>query len=144
MKNYLNEYILLIRVEKNLSPRTCEAYKRDLNHYLNFILKKRVKNVSEITQMHIREYIRALNKKDLAPKSIARILSSIRLYHKYLITENIVLENPTLALSSPKSPQNLPLVLNENEISSIVEKIDESSQYGKRDKAIMIQYLKIR
>ena len=137
MKNYLHEYILLIRVEKNLSPRTCEAYKRDLTHYLNFILEKKVENISKITQMHIREYIRALNEKELAPKSIARIFSSIRSYHKYLASENIVSENPTLVLSSPKSPKKLPTILNENEISVIIEKIDESSQFGKRDKAII-------
>ena len=137
MKNYLHEYILFIRVEKNLSPRTCEAYKRDLTHYLNFILEKKVENISKITQMHIREYIRALNEKELASKSIARIFSSIRSYHKYLASENIVSENPTLVLSNPKSPKKLPIILNENEISVIIEKIDESSQFGKRDKAII-------
>ena len=137
MKNYLHEYILFIRVEKNLSPRTCEAYKRDLTHYLNFILEKKVENISKITQMHIREYIRALNEKELVSKSIARIFSSIRSYHKYLASENIVSENPTLVLSNPKSPKKLPIILNENEISVIIEKIDESSQFGKRDKAII-------
>ena len=137
MEDYLQEYLVTIRVEKNLALKTIEAYNRDLGHYLTFIKNKNVKVISKVTQMHIREYMRDLNEKGLAPKSITRIFSSIRSYHKYLTAEKIVVENPTLALSSPKSPKKLPSVLNVNEITNIIEDIDESSQFGKRDKAII-------
>ena len=137
MKDYLKEYLDALRVEINLSSMTCEAYKRDLNDYLTFIKSKKTKEIFEITQMHIREYIRELNKKGFASSSIARRFSSIRSYHKFLIAEKVTDQNPTLILSTPKSPKKLPNVLNEIEISKIIESIDESTQFGLRDKAII-------
>ena len=127
----------MLRVERNVSPRTFEAYQRDLNQYLAFIVKKGVKTLDEISQMHIREYIRALNHRGLASSSIARIFSSIRSYHKFLSAEGIIKENPTLVLTSPKAPKKLPEVLSETEIDAITKAVDESSQFAKRDKAII-------
>ena len=137
MKDYLKEYLDALRVERNLSSMTCEAYKQDLNDYLKFIKSKKTKEIFEITQMHIREYIRELNKKGFASSSIARRFSSIRSYHKFLIAEKLMDQNPTLILSTPKSPKKLPSVLNEIEISKIIDSIDESTQFGLRDKAII-------
>ena len=127
----------MLRVERNLSPRTLEAYQRDLKHYLSFIVDKDIISLSNISQMHIREYIRSLNEKGLAASSIARIFSSIRSYHKFLSAENYVNENPTLILTSPKAPKKLPHVLMEEEISAIINAVVETFQYAKRDKAII-------
>ncbi len=137
MKDYLEEYLDALRVERNLSSMTCEAYKHDLNDYLKFIKSKKIKEIFEITQMHIREYIRELNKKGFASSSTARRFSSIRSYHKFLIAEKIMDQNPTLILSTPKSSKKLPSVLNEIEISKIIDSIDASTQFGLRDKAII-------
>ena len=127
----------MLRVERNLSPRTLEAYQRDLKHYLSYIIDKDIVFLSNISQMHIREYIRSLNEKGLAASSIARIFSSIRSYHKFLSAENYVNENPTLILTSPKAPKKLPHVLMEEEISAIINAVVETFQYSKRDKAII-------
>ena len=134
MKEYLKEYLITLRIERNLSPKTCDAYKRDLTDYLRYI---KTEKITKITQMDIRNYIRELNKRKLAPSSISRRFSSIRSYHKFLTAEELMNDNPTLILSGPKSPKKLPSVLSENEISSIINCIDESSKFGKRDKAII-------
>jgi integrase/recombinase XerD len=137
MDTHFQDYLTMLRVERNLSPRTLEAYQRDLKHYLSFIIDKGVILLSNISQMHIREYIRSLNEKGLAASSIARIFSSIRSYHKFLSAENYVNENPTLILTSPKAPKKLPQVLMEEEISAIINAVVETFQYAKRDKAII-------
>ena len=137
MDTHFEDYLTMLRVERNLSPRTLEAYQRDLKHYLSFIVDKDIISLSNISQMHIREYIRSLNKKGLAASSIARIFSSIRSYHKFLSAENYVDENPTLILTSPKAPKKLPYVLMEEEISSIINAVVKTFQYSKRDKAII-------
>ena len=137
MDTHFQDYLIMLRVERNLSPRTLEAYQRDLKHYLSFIVDKDIISLSNISQMHIREYIRSLNEKGLAASSIARIFSSIRSYHKFLSAENYVNENPTLILTSPKAPKKLPHVLMEEEISAIVNAVVETFQYAKRDKAII-------
>jgi len=137
MDTHFQDYLTMLRVERNLSPRTLEAYQRDLKHYLSFIVDKDIISLSNISQMHIREYIRSLNEKGLAASSIARIFSSIRSYHKFLSAENYVSENPTLILTSPKAPKKLPHVLMEEEISAIINAVVETFQYAKRDKAII-------
>ena len=137
MDTHFQDYLTMLRVERNLSPRTLEAYQRDLKHYLSFIVEKDIISLSNISQMHIREYIRSLNEKGLAASSIARIFSSIRSYHKFLSAENFVNENPTLILTSPKAPKKLPHVLMEEEISAIINAVVETFQYAKRDKAII-------
>ena len=137
MDTHFQDYLIMLRVERNLSPRTLEAYQRDLKHYLSFIVDKDIISLSNISQMHIREYIRSLNEKGLAASSIARIFSSIRSYHKFLSAENYVNENPTLILTSPKAPKKLPHVLMEEEISTIINAVVETFQYSKRDKAII-------
>jgi len=137
MDTHFQDYLTMLRVERNLSPRTLEAYQRDLKHYLSFIVDKDIISLSDISQMHIREYIRSLNEKGLAASSIARIFSSIRSYHKFLSAENYVNENPTLILTSPKAPKKLPHVLMEEEISAIINAVVETFQYSKRDKAII-------
>ena len=137
METHFQDYLTMLRVERNVSPRTFEAYQRDLNQYLAFIVKKGVDTLGEISQMHIREYIRTLNDRGLATSSIARIFSSIRSYHKFLSAEGIIKENPTLVLTSPKAFKKLPEVLSETEIDAITKAVDESSQFAKRDKAII-------
>ena len=137
MDTHFQDYLIMLRVERNLSPRTLEAYQRDLKHYLSFIVDKDIISLSNISQMHIREYIRSLNEKGLAASSIARIFSSIRSYHKFLSAENYVSENPTLILTSPKAPKKLPHILMEQEISAIINAVVETFQYAKRDKAII-------
>ena len=134
MKNYLKEYLTTLRVERNLSPRTCDAYKRDLEDYLAFVKKEKI---SKISKMDVRNYIRHLNKKGLAPSSISRRFSSIRSYHNFLTAEKLMEKNPTLILSSPKLAKKLPVVISEHEISAIIKCIDDSTQFGKRDKAII-------
>ena len=137
MDTYLKDYITMLRVERNLSPKTLEAYQRDLNQYLISIKERNIQNIAEITQRHVSEYIRSLNKKGLAASSIARIFSSIRSYYKFLSAEKIINENPMLVLVAPKVSKKLPNILSENEISLITKSINESSLFCKRDRAII-------
>ena len=134
MKDYLKEYLTTLRLERNLSPRTCDAYKRDLEDYLAYVKKGKI---SKISQIDVRNYIRNLNKKGLAPSSISRRFSSIRSYHSFLTSEKLMEKNPTLILSSPKLAKKLPVVISEHEISTIINCIDNATQFGKRDKAII-------
>ena len=138
MNDYFQDYLIMLRVERNVSANTIDAYRRDLKQYLGYIIDDlEIKSLYNISSDNIRDYIRNLNNQGLAPKSIARIISSIRSYHNFLSSEQIIKENPALNLDTPKIPKKLPLVLSEKEISDIIKAIDDAYQFAKRDKAII-------
>ena len=137
METHFHDFLTMLRVERNVSIHTIDAYKRDINQYLMYLGDLDIKNLSDVKSTHIRDYIRILSDGGMAPASISRIISSIRTYYRFLSSENILDENPVLLINNPKLPKKLPDVLSEKEISLIIDAIQESSQFYQRDKAII-------
>ena len=137
METHFHDFLTMLRVERNVSTHTMDAYKRDINQYLMYLDDLDIKNLSDVKSTHIRDYIRVLSDGGMAPASISRIISSIRTYYRFLSSENILDENPVLLINNPKLPKKLPDVLSEKEISLIINAIRESSQFYQRDKAII-------
>ena len=137
METHFHDFLTMLRVERNVSTHTMDAYKRDINQYLVYLGDLDIKNLSDVKSTHIRDYIRILSDGGMAPASISRIISSIRTYYRFLSSENILDENPVLLINNPKLPKKLPDVLSEKEISLIINAIQESSQFYQRDKAII-------
>ena len=137
METHFHDFLTMLRVERNVSNHTMDAYKRDINQYLMYLDDIDIKNLSDVKSTHIRDYIRILSDGGMAPASISRIISSIRTYYRFLSSENLLDENPVLLINNPKLPKKLPDVLSEKEISLIINAIQESSQFYQRDKAII-------
>ena len=137
METHFHDFMTMLRVERNVSTHTMDAYKRDINQYLMYLGDLDVKNLSDVKSTHIRDYIRLLSDGGMAPASISRIISSIRTYYRFLSSENILDENPVLLINNPKLPKKLPDVLSEKEISLIINAIQKSSKFYQRDKAII-------
>ena len=137
METHFHDFLTMLRVERNVSNHTMDAYKRDINQYLMYLGDLDLQNLSDVKSTHVRDYIRVLNDGGMAPASISRIISSIRTYYRFLSSENILNENPVLLINNPKLPKKLPDVLSEKEISLIINAIQESSKFYQRDKAII-------
>ena len=137
METHFHDFLTMLKVERNVSIHTMDAYKRDINQYLMYLGDLDIKNLSDVKSTHIRNYIGVLSDGGMAPASISRIISSIRTYYRFLSSENILDENPVLLINNPKLPKKLPDVLSEKEISLIINAIQESSQFYQRDKAII-------
>ena len=137
METHFHDFLTMLRVERNVSDHTMDAYKRDINQYLMYLGDLDLQNLSDVKSTHVRDYIRVLNDGGMAPASISRIISSIRTYYRFLSSENILNENPVLLINNPKLPKKLPDVLSEKEISLIINAIQESSKFYQRDKAII-------
>ena len=137
METHFHDFLTMLRVERNVSTHTMDAYKRDINQYLMYLDDLDIKNLSDVKSTHIRDYIRVLSDGGMAPASISRIISSIRTYYRFLSSENILDENPVLLINNPKLPKKLPDVLSEKEISLVINAIQKSSQFYQRDKAII-------
>ncbi|MFQ6676951.1 MAG: site-specific tyrosine recombinase XerD [Fidelibacterota bacterium] len=137
MEAHLYDYITMLRVERNLSLNTIEAYRRDLKNYISYLEDRGLKSISGIKQKHIRGFIRELADAHLSPASIARIFSSIRTYHSFLSTEHFSNTNPSQLLEAPKLPRKLPEILTVQEVDDILDAVDRSAKLGKRDLALL-------
>jgi len=138
LNKFLKDYITHLRIERNLSQNTIDAYQRDLTRYLNFIEKfESINDLNKVKQKHVRQFIRKLKKVHLMETSVNRILSSIRSFHNYLAGEEILKENPLLSMDTPKIRRKLPTVLTPQEIDEILKAVDTSSKIGIRDLAVL-------
>ena len=137
MEAHLHDYITMLRVERNLSLNTIDAYKRDLKNYVSYLEAKGLSNLKAIKQKHIRGFIRELSDAHLAPASISRVFSSIRSYHSFLNAELWVENNPSQLLEAPKLPRKLPEVLTVQEVDDILDAVDEAAPLARRDLALL-------
>lgn len=133
----IHNYLEFLRLEKNLSPQTIVSYEFDVAKYCNFLVHAGIQSASEITDEHISKFLASLHRQHLSARSIARTLSTIRGFHKYLFTEEEVTDDPTQVIDSPKQEKNLPDVLSVQEVDEILKQPDTSTNLGIRDRAIL-------
>lgn len=133
----LQNYLDFLRLEKNLSPHSLTSYKFDFNKYRTFLIHSGVKNASGVTEGHISQFLITLHRRKLSPRSIARTLSAIRGFHRYLLGEEEVKNDPTQIVDTPKQERVLPEVLSISEVDEILKQPDTSDRLGIRDRAIL-------
>lgn len=135
---HLKEYLTYLRVERNLSHNSLDAYSRDLDRYLNFLSTKlKIDNLKTVHSRHIQKYNRTLNDLHLSPASITRSFSAIRNYYSFLVNEKYLSKNPALNLHTPKISRKLPKVLTVAEVDSILGNVDTANKFGIRDLALL-------
>ncbi len=137
MNEYLNQFLNYINFEKNLSDNSIFAYKTDLDRYLAYLNAQHISRPEHIQARHIHRLIQVLSEMGLAPSSLARNLSSIRSFHKFLYTEDLVQTDPTEHIEGPKLRRHLPTVLTFAEIEKILSEIDVTSSLGLRDRSML-------
>lgn len=139
IQNLLKEYLYYLKITKNLSKNTIISYQNDISDYLTFLTQNyQIKRMDLVTKEQVNKYLMKLKRNDLNPKSITRKLSSISSFHQYLLVEKIVDENIITKIPKPKVEKNLPVVLNEEEVSRLIEiSIQEKSPLDLRNKAMI-------
>lgn len=136
MLSVADDYHIYLKLEKGLSSNTIEAYERDLLKLNSYLADAHVAPEQAGTEI-LRDFIIEISSLGIHPRSQARILSSIKSFYHFLIYRNILDNDPTELLESPKTGLRLPEVLSLAEINSIVEAIDLSKPEGQRNKAII-------
>ncbi len=112
----LSEYLEFLEIEKGLSENTLEAYRRDLEDFLEFCNVE----IDQIQRTQINGYIRNLREKNFAPTSVMRKMASLRGFFKWLCANEYCTKNPTETLEQPKIPKRLPKVMTLQEIEEIL------------------------
>ncbi len=123
-------------LEKSLSNNSIEAYMNDLNKLLRFLDNEKIK-VNEVTLDILQQFLAMLYDLGISPRSVSRIISGIKSFYNYLLTDNYIDKNPSELLESPKTGLKLPTVLSVQEIDALMSVIDLSSKEGRRNKTIL-------
>jgi integrase/recombinase XerD len=136
--SYKRGYRAYLQLEKSLSDHSVEAYLRDIEKLTQFLQQTgSLKSPSEIRPEDLRKFIEWINNLSMTATSQARIISGIRSFFKYCVTENINAEDPSSLLVTPRLKRSLPDVLTYEEIELLIGQIDSSKPEGTRNRAII-------
>ena len=137
MENLLDQFLNYLVVEKGLSLNTLESYSRDLNKYLDFLSLKGIKDISTTSDVTIVSFITALKKQRLSNSTIARNVTSIKMFYKFLTENHYITKNPALTIETAKGETKLPQVLSIAEVELLLQKPDRNTVRGLRDAALL-------
>ncbi|UCG27402.1 MAG: site-specific tyrosine recombinase XerD [Bacteroidales bacterium] len=136
--NLITEYGVFLKLEKSLSENTIDAYINDVKKLANFLeMTGNPANPEEIKLSDLELFLEWVNKLGMSPRTQARVVSGIRGFYKFLLLEDVIQQDPTALLESPKIGRKLPDVLSVNEIDRLLASIDLSKPEGQRNKAML-------
>lgn len=132
----LRRYVQYLCLERSYSKNTLDAYRRDLQKLLVFYADNHI-DYRAVTLEQLDQFAGQLREEGIQARSVARILSGVRSFYRFLTLEKEVEQDPTELLESPQIGKHLPEVLSVEEIDSIISVIDVSKPEGIRDRAII-------
>lgn len=133
----LKLFIEYLQIEKNCSQYTIGYYNQDIREFFMFMSEQAVENVKDVTYTEARLFLTKLYKQQLARRSIARKISSLRSFYKFLLREKLVDENPFSLVSIPKADQRLPEFFYEEEIRELFAACHAETPLDQRNLALL-------
>jgi integrase/recombinase XerD len=133
----IHRYFDFLRLEKGLTQHSVHSYQFDLAKYRSFLAGRSIDTACAVSEDHLSEFLKTLAQQHLSPRSVARILSAVRGFHRFLVGEGLHDDDPTENIDAPKRSHHLPGVLSVAEIESILQQPDTREQLGRRDRAIL-------
>jgi integrase/recombinase XerC len=137
MQEVFTKYLNYLTVERNASPYTVRNYTTDLLGFFHFLQERSLDSLKEVDRIVLRDYLSYLMKRGYVRASIARKLSAIRSFYRYLLREEIIATNPLATAASPKLDKRLPSFLTIDEAKRLVEAPDLTTPQGQRDRAFL-------
>jgi integrase/recombinase XerD len=136
MNHEIHEFLAHLAVERNLSPRTVEAYARDLRQFSAWLAAEGLA-FERLEKAAIRRYLGARRDDGLSARSAARALSALRAFFRFLLTTQALAQDPTADLASPSLWRTVPHVLTAEEIEALLAAPDTATPLGLRDRAML-------
>ncbi|PWT95357.1 MAG: site-specific tyrosine recombinase XerD [Bacteroidetes bacterium] len=135
---YKKGFRAYLQLERSLSDNSVEAYLSDIEKLTAFLQDQNLlKNPEEITLANLQQFVKWIAELGMSSSSQARIISGLKGFYKYCLTERISTKDPTSLLEAPKLKRSLPDILSFQEIEKIIKTIDLSKPEGTRNKAIL-------
>ena len=137
MEEAVSEYLSHLRIERGSSPRTVEAYTRDLRDYVSFLAGRNALAPDDVDHALIGAYEADLIERGYAPASVKRRVSVIKGFHRFCLREGFSRANPADALPLPKVPDRLPDVLSIAQVTRLLDELDGTTPRDLRDRAML-------
>lgn len=133
---YLEEYLTYLKVQKNYSDKTINSYKIDIEEFFSY-LKTVNLDICDIKYNDIHMFLKCLNDKQNTNTTISRKISALRGFYKYLLKEEVVVQNPFSLVTMPKKEKKLPKFFYYNELEMLFDVPDLKTPLGQRDRLIL-------
>ena len=129
-------FLTWLSIEQGRSPRTVEAYRRDLDGLTAF-LGKSEKSVEDCEASDLESFVASLKKAQLAAKTVARQLAACRTFFKFAVQENLRRDDPTGPIDGVSVPSGIPKALAEDEVAALLAACTGDDSYSRRDRALL-------
>jgi len=136
MEKWIDSYMNFVAVEKGLSRNTLDSYSGDLVRYASFLGGLGC-TIEETSKLEVMSYLLWLRKRGLSTKTVARCISVLRGFYRWLADEGMLPGSPLEDMESPRTTRSLPEVLSLDEVDSLLNQPDPSNPVGMRDKAML-------
>ncbi|MBG9550106.1 tyrosine recombinase XerC [Cytobacillus firmus] len=133
----LKLFIEYLQIEKNYSQYTIEHYQYDISEFFMFMSEQAISDLTKVEYQDVRIFLTDLFERKMSRKSVARKISSLRSFFKFLLREEIVAENPFALVSIPKAQKKLPEFFYEEEMKQLFDACESSTPLGQRNKALL-------
>lgn len=134
---YIDRYLTHLKVERHLSANTLESYAHNLRRFSEFISRKGVNKAKDVKENHLLEFLVLLHKEKITSRSVARYLSALRGFFKFLIKEKILDKSPLAHIESPARWKKLPKYLTLSQVDELIAQPNQKTNLGLRDHAII-------
>jgi len=135
-KDIVSRYRRYLKLEKGYSVNTLDAYMRDVDKLYRYLAVEQV-DVLDVKLEDLEHFAAFISDLGIGPRSLARILSGVRQFYRFLVIDGYLEVDPTELLESPKQPDHLPEVLSTAEVDLLEQAIDLSKWEGHRNRAII-------
>jgi integrase/recombinase XerD len=132
----ISSFMMHVRVEKGLSANTLSAYRRDLMKFEEFT-KRRKLTLEAVTRDELVDFLASLYRQKLESRTVARHLVTLRNFFRFAQTQELITEDPSINLDSPKIRRHLPGYLRLEEVEKLLEQPDAHTPTGLRDRAML-------
>ena len=133
----LDRFLNYLAVEKGVSLNTLDAYSGDLNRYLDYLHKQGIHDISHTTAIEVLSYLSHEKKRGQSARSMARNMSALKTFYRFLLSENMLLTDPLSNLQNPKIGDKLPNVLSLDEVDKLLDIPNPKTPRGMRDQALL-------
>ena len=132
----ISSFLMHVRVEKGLSANTISAYKRDLNKFEEFARKRKL-TLESVGRDDLVDFLAGLYRQKLESRTVARQLVTLRNFFRFAQVQDLISEDPSINLESPKIRRHLPGYLRLEEVEKLLEQPDSRTPTGLRDRAML-------